>query len=76
MYEEILETAREYDMRIIGPNCLGIINPYLGMNATFATRNALKGNIAFLSQSGALGTSILDWAVEQNVGFSYFVSAG
>ncbi len=76
MYEEILETAREYDMRIIGPNCLGIINPYLGMNATFATRNALKGNIAFLSQSGALGTSILDWAVEQNVGFSYFVSVG
>ncbi len=76
MYEQILQTAREYGMRIIGPNCLGIINPYLGMNATFATRNALKGNIAFISQSGALGTSILDWAVEQNVGFSYFVSIG
>ncbi len=76
MYEEILQTARKYDMRIIGPNCLGILNPNLGMNASFATRSALKGNIAFISQSGALGTSILDWAVDQNVGFSYFVSVG
>ncbi len=76
MYEQILQTARHYNMRIIGPNCLGILNPNLGMNASFATRSALKGNIAFISQSGALGTSILDWAVDQNVGFSYFVSVG
>ncbi len=72
----ILETGRRYGMRIIGPNCLGIINPGLKMNATFANRMALPGNIAFISQSGALCSSILDWACEQHVGFSHFVSIG
>lgn len=76
MVEEILATCRKYDMRLVGPNCLGIINPKLGMNATFANRMALPGNIAFISQSGALCSSILDWACEQNVGFSHFVSIG
>lgn len=75
-YEQLLTIARQYGMRIIGPDCLGIINPSLGLNATFATRTALKGNIAFISQSGALSTSILDWAEDQSVGFSYFVSVG
>ncbi|MEY3050455.1 MAG: hypothetical protein RLY31_240 [Bacteroidota bacterium] len=76
MVSRILETGRRYGMRIIGPNCLGIINPSLRMNATFANRMALPGNIAFISQSGALCSSILDWACEQQVGFSHFVSIG
>jgi len=76
MYDDILEICRRYNMRVIGPNCLGFINPTLGVNASFAGRMAQKGNIAFISQSGALCTSILDWAAEQNVGFSHFVSIG
>ena len=76
MYEEIAQKARHYGMRVIGPNCLGFINPHLKINATFAARSARLGNIAFISQSGALCTSILDWASEQSVGFSNFVSIG
>ncbi len=76
MYDEIAHKARHYGMRVIGPNCLGFINPHLKINATFAARSARLGNIAFISQSGALCTSILDWANEQNVGFSNFVSIG
>lgn len=76
MYEDIAHKARHYNMRVVGPNCLGFINPHLGVNASFATRTALPGNIAFISQSGALCTSILDWALDQSVGFSHFVSIG
>ncbi len=76
MYNQIRDLSRQYKMRVIGPNCLGFMNPHLGINASFAARNALKGNIAFISQSGALLTSILDWSVEQSVGFSYFCSIG
>ncbi len=76
MYEDIARKARKYNMRVVGPNCLGFINPHLGVNASFATRTALPGNIAFISQSGALCTSILDWALDQSVGFSHFVSIG
>ena len=74
--ENILETARKYGMRIIGPNCLGFIKPSIKLNASFANKMALPGKIAFISQSGALCTAILDWSVEQNVGFSHFVSIG
>ncbi len=74
--ERIKEIAREHNMRVLGPNCMGFINPYLGLNASFSSRIANPGNIAFISQSGALGMSTLDWAMEQNVGFSYFVSVG
>jgi acetyltransferase len=63
-------------MRLIGPNCLGVMNPRTGLNATFAQSSALPGNIAFLSQSGALCTAILDWSRRENVGFSGFVSVG
>jgi acetyltransferase len=63
-------------LRLIGPNCLGVMNPRTGLNATFAQSNALPGNIAFLSQSGALCTAILDWSRRENVGFSGFVSVG
>lgn len=63
-------------LRIIGPNCLGIINPYHAMNATFASDTALKGNIAFISQSGALCAAVLDWSLKEKIGFSAFVSIG
>lgn len=76
MTEQILETAKNYEMRIIGPNCLGFIRPSINLNASFANKMALPGRIAFISQSGALCTSILDWSVKNNVGFSHFVSIG
>jgi acetyltransferase len=72
----ISETARRYGIRIIGPNCLGIIRPGAGLNATFGNRMPKPGHIAFLSQSGALGTAVLDWAVSRDIGFSTFVSLG
>lgn len=68
--------ARLGGMRIIGPNCLGVMNPVLGLNTTFASTIARPGNVAFISQSGALCTSILDWSLGENVGFSAFVSIG
>ncbi len=74
--DTILGYARKYNMRIIGPNCLGFIKPSIKLNASFANKMALPGKIAFISQSGALCTAILDWSVEQNVGFSNFVSIG
>ena len=74
--DTILGYARKYNMRIIGPNCLGFIKPSIKLNASFANKMALPGKIAFISQSGALCTAILDWSVEKNVGFSYFVSIG
>lgn len=70
------EVAKYEGMRVIGPNCLGIIVPGYKMNVSFANAMPKKGNVAFISQSGALCTSALDWAIEQNIGFSYFVSIG
>jgi len=63
-------------MRIIGPNCLGVMNPITGLNATFAKGIARQGNVGFISQSGALLTAILDWSFREQVGFSAFVSTG
>ncbi len=74
--QQILEEARRGKMRIIGPNCLGVMNPISGLNATFATAMARSGNVGFISQSGALCTAILDWSFRENVGFSAFVSIG
>ncbi|MFZ1398641.1 MAG: bifunctional acetate--CoA ligase family protein/GNAT family N-acetyltransferase [Candidatus Promineifilaceae bacterium] len=73
---EILTEARKGNMRIIGPNCLGVMNPISGLNATFASSMARPGTVGFISQSGALLTSILDWSFRENVGFSSFVSIG
>ncbi|BAB72726.1 bifunctional acetate--CoA ligase family protein/GNAT family N-acetyltransferase [Anabaena sp. FACHB-709] len=73
---QILEEARRGNIRIIGPNCLGVMSPRTGLNATFASSMARSGNVGFLSQSGALCTAILDWSVRENVGFSAFVSIG
>ncbi len=75
--ERVLAEARRFDgMRIVGPNCLGIIVPALDLNATFALGMPKPGKVAFISQSGALCTSVLDWALEQGIGFSHFVSIG
>jgi acetyltransferase len=68
--------ARRGSMRLIGPNCLGVMIPSRGFNATFTTKIALAGNVAFISQSGALGTAILDWSLREQVGFSAFFSTG
>ncbi len=73
--KEIMKHAKG-KMRIIGPNCLGVMNPINGLNATFAAEMANKGNIAFISQSGALCTAVLDWSLKEKVGFSSFVSIG
>ncbi len=74
--ESLLELAASYGMRILGPNCLGLINAGNGLNASFAPSMPLKGNIAFFSQSGALCTAILDWSLARGVGFSKFISLG
>lgn len=76
MSAQILALARKYGMRVLGPNCLGFIQPLINLNASFAGPKAKSGRIAFISQSGALCTSILDWSIKNNVGFSAFVSVG
>ncbi len=73
---QILNYARRGKMRVVGPNCLGVMNPLTGLNATFATAAAIPGNVAFISQSGALCTAVLDWSFKAQVGFSAFVSIG
>jgi acetyltransferase len=73
--KQIMDLARG-KMRIIGPNCLGVMNPTSGLNATFASTMAKPGNLGFISQSGALCTAVLDWSFSENVGFSAFMSIG
>ncbi|MBC8104611.1 MAG: bifunctional acetate--CoA ligase family protein/GNAT family N-acetyltransferase [Cytophagales bacterium] len=72
----VLEAARSGGMRIIGPNCLGVMSPLTGLNATFAQAMARPGKVAFLSQSGALLTAVLDYAIREQIGFSAFASLG
>ncbi|MHC0061726.1 bifunctional acetate--CoA ligase family protein/GNAT family N-acetyltransferase [Nostoc sp. UIC 10890] len=74
--QQILQQAHRGKMRIIGPNCLGVMSPRTGLNATFASAMARPGNVGFISQSGALCTAILDWSFRENVGFSAFISLG
>jgi acetyltransferase len=73
---QILHEARRGQMRLIGPNCLGVMSPVTGLNATFASAMARPGKVGFISQSGALCTAVLDWSFKENVGFSAFVSIG
>ena len=73
---EIQALLRKGSMRVVGPNCLGVMIPHAGLNATFAREMALPGKVAFLSQSGALLTAILDWSFQERVGFSAIVSTG
>ena len=75
--ELVRQEQRKFDgMRILGPNCLGLIVPGINLNASFAAATPAKGHIGFISQSGALCTSVLDWAMDEGIGFSYFVSVG
>ena len=74
--QAMLDAARPYLLRVLGPNCLGLIVPAIGLNASFAPGHALPGQLAFLTQSGALATAMLDWATERRIGFSSFVSLG
>jgi acetyltransferase len=76
LQEEILVAAKTHQLRILGPNCVGLMVPPIGLNASFAHTHALPGKIAFVSQSGALTTAVLDWAKSQNIGFSHFISLG
>ncbi|OPY72963.1 MAG: Acetyltransferase Pat [Syntrophorhabdus sp. PtaU1.Bin002] len=73
---EIDRIRKKYGMRIMGPNCLGFVRPPLDLNATFLRGKPPTGDIAFISQSGALGSAILDWAVSAGIGFSMFASLG
>ena len=76
LQQAMLDAARPYLLRILGPNCIGLIVPGVGLNASFAPGNALPGKLAFVTQSGALATAMLDWAKDRNIGFSHFISLG
>jgi acetyltransferase len=74
--QRVLAEARRSKMRVVGPNCLGVMRPYGGLNATFASAMARPGSVGFISQSGALCTAVLDWSLREMVGFSFFGSIG
>lgn len=74
--EQIRQSVRSSGMALLGPNCLGFLRPKLNLNASFSRKMPHKGGMAFISQSGALCSAVLDWSVKENVGFSYFVSVG
>jgi len=74
--QAVRDAARPHLLRVLGPNCLGLLTPHLGLNASFAHTDALVGDVAFVSQSGALVTAVLDWAKGRRIGFSHMVSLG
>ena len=74
--KEIADKCKQAGINLLGPNCLGVILPHANLNASFADGFPAKGNIAFLSQSGAFCTAILDWAQQKGIGFSHFISLG
>lgn len=74
--QQLLEIGKKYNMRIQGPNCLGLINTETPINLSFAAGMPRKGRIGFISQSGALGTAVLDWIIKENIGFHSFISLG
>jgi acetyltransferase len=74
--QAMLDAARPRLLRLLGPNCIGLLAPHIGLNASFAHIDAKPGELAFVSQSGALVTAMLDWADAQRIGFSHFVSLG
>ena len=74
--QAMLDAARPTLLRLLGPNCIGLLAPHLGLNASFAHTGALPGELAFVTQSGALMTAMLDWAQSRAIGFSHFVSLG
>jgi acetyltransferase len=76
LQQRVLEAARPHLLRIVGPNCLGVLSTAVGLNASFAPGNAKRGGIAFVAQSGAMLTTMLDWANARDIGFSHLVSLG
>ena len=74
--DAMLDAARPHLLRILGHNTVGLLVPGIGLNASFAHADALPGGLAFISQSGALTTAMLDWARDQGIGFSHFISLG
>ena len=74
--QELVKKAKQYGMKVLGPNCLGIISPSSKVNASFAAEMPIQGNISFISQSGALLTAVLDWSMEEGIGFSKIISLG
>jgi acetyltransferase len=74
--QRMLDAARPHLLRIVGPNCLGVMVPGVGLNGSFAHVSPAKGDLAFVTQSGALGAAVLDWAAARGIGFSHFVSVG
>lgn len=74
--EEIKKLAKKYQLNILGPNCLGVISGASKLNLTFAKAKVKEGNLAFISQSGAIGSAVLDWIQDKNIGFSHFISLG
>jgi acetyltransferase len=74
--QQMLDAARPHLLRILGPNCVGLLVPGIGLNASFAHTGAEHGKLAFVSQSGALVTAVLDWAKSRRIGFSHFISVG
>ncbi len=74
--QAMVTAARPHLLRILGPNCIGLLSPHIGLNASFAPTDALPGGLAFISQSGALVTAMLDWARARAIGFSHFISLG
>jgi len=74
--EELLKICKRYRMGLLGPNCVGMIDTYSPLNASFAPCMPTQGDIAFISQSGALGTAILEWSAKERIGFSKFISLG
>ena len=76
LQQQMLDAARPHLLRVLGPNCLGLLVPEIGLNASFAHTHAAPGKLAFISQSGALCTAVLDWARAAGIGFSHFISLG
>jgi acetyltransferase len=76
LQQALLDTAHDYTLRIVGPNCIGVLNPPLGLNASFSRAPGLPGHTAFVTQSGALLTAVLDWARPRGIGFSHLLSLG
>ena len=74
--QAVLGAAKPHGLRLLGPNCLGLLRPQLGLNASFTHANALPGDLALVSQSGALLTALLDWANTERIGFSHLISLG
>lgn len=76
LQQQMLDAAKPYLLRIVGPNCVGVLAPYSGVNASFAPAPAKRGGLAFVTQSGAMATTVLDWANARGIGFSHVVSLG